>query len=367
MRARRGVALPAAVLVLAIVVLFVAGSAFAATQEARASVGALAERTALEAAEYGASAVLRDWDRAWNVSTRVGQTLGPFTHNLQGGAVSTVRLTRTSTTLWWVVSTGAAGGALARRAARRTVSALYRLDLPPSAVGAALAVTDSARVTGTGAVTGTDSIEALVGCPFSATPTAGVAAPDTMRVCDGGCGATSGRITGTPPLLPDSSVSSSVTILAASLTPDIVLAPGTVVTPTAVVTAGVCDTLAAANWGDPNGGACQYRLPVVRALGDVTVHGGTGQGIIVANGDVTFEAGAFFTGLIVAADDFFTGAGGGSVLGAVLAGDLRRGSADHSVVGNGGRIRRSTCRVQQARLASASPIRVRQRWWAEFD
>ena len=367
MKGRRGVALPAAVLVLAIVVLFVAGSAFAATQEARASVGALAERTALEAAEYGASAVLRDWDRAWNVSTPVGQTLGPFTHTLQGGAVSTVRLTRTSTTLWWVVSTGAAGGALARRASRRTVNALYRLDLPPSAVEAALAVADSARVTGIGAVIGTDSVEALVGCPATATPAAGVAAPDTTRVCDGGCGVTSGRITGSPPLRPDSSVSSSVTILAASLTPDVVLPAGAVVTPSPVVNAGACDTLAAGNWGDPGGGACRSRLPVIRALGDVTVHGGTGQGILLAGGDVIFEAGASFTGLIIASDDFLTGAGGGSVLGAVLAGDGRRGPADHTVVGNGGLVRRSACRVQQARLASAPPVRVRQRWWAEFD
>jgi hypothetical protein len=37
------------------------------------------------------------------------------------------------------------------------------------------------------------------------------------------------------------------------------------------------------------------------------------------------------------------------------------------MIANGGLVRRSSCRVRQARLAAASPARVRQRWWAEFD
>jgi hypothetical protein len=108
-------------------------------------------------------------------------------------------------------------------------------------------------------------------------------------------------------------------------------------------------------------------LPVISALGDLTVRGGTGQGIIVASGDVRFENGAMFAGLVVAADDFLTGAGGGTVLGAVLAGDARRGTGDHTRIASGGIVRRASCRIRQARLAAASPVRVRDRWWAEFD
>jgi hypothetical protein len=99
----------------------------------------------------------------------------------------------------------------------------------------------------------------------------------------------------------------------------------------------------------------------------VTIRGGVGQGILLAAGDVVFENGASFAGLVMPGDDFLTGAGGGSVLGAVIAGDAFRGAGDHTIIGSGGHIRRSSCRVLRARLASATPIRVKHRWWAEFE
>jgi hypothetical protein len=367
LRAREGLALPAAIFTLSVIVMFIAGSAFTATQEARASTGSLAERMALEAAEYGASAVLRDWDASWNVTTPVGTTMGLVTHALSGGAVAAVRLTRTGVTTWWVISEGSAGGTHAQREARRTVNAALRLDLPPDAIQAALGVADSARVTGTGAVIGTDSLELAPACPIGTANVAGVAAADTMRVCDGACGVAGAGIVGSPPLSHDSTVSLLAATLDSGVVHDVVVAAGAIVTPTPVVNAGVCDTTALLNWGDPLGGVCATRFPVIRALGDVTVRGGRAQGILIAAGDVTLEQGALFAGLVVAQDDFVTGQGGGAVLGAVLSADARRGPGDHSVVGNGGMIRRSSCRVRQARLASAPPIRLRGRWWAEFD
>ena len=358
---RRGLALPVAIFTIVIVMLFVAGSAFATSQESRASLGALAERVALESAEYGAVAVLRDWDPTWNIAVTPGQTMGPFTHTLSAGAMASVRLTRTSATNWWVVSEGTTTGTLLR-AARRTVNAAFRLDMPPSVIDAALSVADSARVTGTGAVIGTDSVEFVGACAgMTVVPIAGIAAADTSRVT-GLAG-----VAGTPPLIMDSTVTRTFLALDSALVPDIVLAAGAVVTPAPVVSAGVCDTLAAGNWGDPGGGPCGMYLPVVRALGDVTIRGGVGQGILVAAGDVVFENGASFAGLVMSADDFVTSAGGGSVLGAVIAGDARRGAGDHTIVGSGGHIRRSSCRLVRARLAIAPPVRVKHRWWAEFD
>ena len=360
-RRRRGLALPAAIFTIAIIVLFIAGSSFAATQEARASLGTLAERSALETAEYGATAVLRDWDPQWNVSTAIGETLGPFTHTVPSGATATVRLTRTSLTTWWVISEGATGSTVAREA-RRTLNAVLRLALVPGVTDAALAVTDSAAVTGTGFVIGTDSVEASGLCAsLPGVPTAGVAAPDTTRVLG------IGGIIGTPPLLSDSTISRFIASLDSALVADIVLPDGAIVTPAPVFAGAICDTLEVTNWGAPNGGPCASHFPVIRALGDVIVRGGTGQGILIAAGDVQFENGAMFFGIVTPRDDFVTGSGGGSVLGAVMAGDTRRGVGDYTVVGSGSQVRRSTCRVQQARLAAAQPTRITQRWWAEFD
>ena len=360
-RSRRGLALPVAMLTVTIIVLFIAGSAFATSQESRASVGALAERLALETAEYGAVAVLRDWDPAWNIATPVGQTFGPFTHALSGGAVASVRLTRASWTTWWAVSDGNTGGVVTR-AARRSVSALFRLDMPPAPIDAALSITDSARVSGTGTVVGTDSVEFLPVCAGAPpVPIAGIAAPDTTRII-GAAG-----VTGAPPLVTDATVAQVLASLDSALTADIIIPAGAVVTPAPVVTAGVCDTAVTTNWGDPAGGACGAHLPVIRALGNLTVRGGVGQGILIVNGDVVFESGASFAGLVMPADDFVTGAGGASVLGAVIAGDARRAAGDHTIVGSGGHIRRSTCRLRLARLAAAEPVRAKHRWWAEFD
>ncbi len=361
MRSRRGLALPAAIFTLAIIVLFIAGSAFTATQEARASLGTLAERTALEAAEYGAAAVLRDWDSRWNVSTPVGQTIGPFAYTLSGGAGAVARLTRTSLTTWWVMSEGSVGGARNRQA-RRTLNAVYRLDLAPPIPDFTVGVGDSASVTGTGMISGGDSLETTAICGvIPGASIAGVAAPDTTRVLGGS------RITGTPPLQADSAVATIVTKLDSALVADIVLPAGAIVTPAPVIVGGVCNTLAATNWGDPAGGACGARFPVIRALGDITVRGGTGQGTLLAAGDVIFENGATFSGIVTPRDDFVTGSGGGSVLGVVIAADMRRGPGDHTTVGSGSWVRRSSCRAQRARLAAAHPMRITQRWWAEFD
>lgn len=344
---------------LSFIAVFIAGSAFMAWQDVRAATGSLAGRLALEAAEYGATAVLRDWDASWNTTAPVGRTLGPFTHAQPNGAAAAVRVTRASTSTWWVMSDGTAGGTDPRRSARRTVHTLLRLDLVPEPGVAAFAAADSARVTG--AVIGTDSVEAAGICAgLPALATAGVATADTASVVG------SGAIVGTPPLLADSSIPALVTATGASLVPDLTLPAGAVVTPGPALSAGACDTLVATNWGDPGGGPCGVRRPVIVALGDVTMRGGTGQGILYAAGDVTFEAGAFFAGLVVAGDDFLTGSGGGIVLGAVLAGDARRGAGDHSQVGAGGVVRRASCQVRLARLAAAAPIRVRDRWWAGF-
>lgn len=360
-RSRSGLALPAALFTIALIVLFIAGTAFAATQEARASAGALAERIALEAAEYGSATVLRDWDRSWNLVTPVGQTLGPFTYSLAGGATAHVRLTRTGLTTWWVISEGHVG-TLALREARRTINAVYRLDLPPPVPDAALAVVDSALVSGGATVIGTDSMEIGGICSnLPVAPIAGVAAADTTRIT-GLAG-----IVGAPPLASDSTIATRITAIDSALTPDIVLPAGSIVTPGPVISAGLCDTLASANWGDPTGGVCGARFPVIRVAGDLTVRGGMGQGILLVAGDVAFENGAMFAGIVIARDDFVTGSGGGSILGAVVAGDAVSSPGDHTAVGNGGRIQRSSCRIRQARLAAATPARVTHRWWMEFE
>jgi hypothetical protein len=362
---------------LTLVALFVAGSSFVSMQEARASSNAVSERRSLEAAEYGVAAVLRDWNPQWNLSVAVGATLGPWTHALAGGAAATVRVTRATPTTFWAVSEGASGVPSVDRHARRLVAALLRLDPAGASVTAALTVRDSATVAGTGTVSGLDSVSAPFTdplCAGSPAAVAGVAAPDTLRVCDGICGSPAGLIAGMPPLAADTGAAGQ---LRYSATPpgmwsalasraDIVLPPNATVTPVPVASGGACLRGAPGNWGDPAPlAACAVWLPVIHAPGDVRILGGAGQGILLAGGDVHLDAGAHFSGLIVAGDDVEV-TGGASVLGAVLAGDALAGNGDHAHVTNGGVIRYSSCAVTRARFGAAALRRVRQRWWSEL-
>lgn len=373
---RPGFALPIAIFVLTFLALFVSGSAYLVMQEARSSYDALSERRALEAAEYGVAAVLRDWT-ASHTGSAVGARLGLWRHVLAGGAEAQVHAVRATPTTFWVISEGTATGTRAARGARRVVSALLRLDVPDVLVPAALTVADSAAVTGSGLVSGADTSAggALLACVQPAVGGAGVTAPDSTRVCDGGCGVAAGRIQGAPPLRAESSAADprlyhaaaggAVAGLVARAT--ITLPAGAVVTPSPVATNGVCDTRASGNWGDPNGAsACAEHRPVIHALGDVTIAGGIGQGTLIAEGDIRLSAGATFVGLVIAGDDVVSLIGGGSILGAARAGDAVRAAGDHSRIADGGTVRLSACAVQRALLAAAPLRRVRSRWWAEL-
>ncbi len=289
---RGGIALPAALISLAVISLFIAGSAFFAMQEARAGRNALSERQALEAAEYGATAVMRDWDPEFGVSTAVGGTLGPFTTVL-AGATAVSRATRGSLVSFWVASEGTAGAASPGTEARRVVNVLYRLDLAQPDVAAALTARDSVEVRSGGLVEGADTTVAgpgvIAACISPSPAVAGVAAPDTVRICDGTCGgAAAGNVRGLPPRLEDPTAADSLRYLvfgdrtwqSLAAAADVILPPNVSVTPGPLSSAGACQRGVPANWGDPfRASPCANYFPVIWARGDVTIAGGRGQGI----------------------------------------------------------------------------------------
>jgi hypothetical protein len=150
-------------------------------------------------------------------------------------------------------------------------------------------------------------------------------------------------------------------------TADVVVPPNAVLTPAPATSAGACQ-VGTTNWGDPGGtSVCASYYPVIWAQGDVTINGGVGQGILIADGDVRLASGAAFSGLVIARDDIVTLGGGGRILGAALAGDMRPGAGDYTVVGSGSLVQYSSCALHSAVYASAPLIRVRQRAWAEFE
>jgi hypothetical protein len=62
-----------------------------------------------------------------------------------------------------------------------------------------------------------------------------------------------------------------------------------------------CAVEAPANWGEPAGtGPCSSHAPVVYAPHGLVITGGTGQGLLVVDGDITLEDGARFYGAVLA-------------------------------------------------------------------
>jgi hypothetical protein len=75
--------------------------------------------------------------------------------------------------------------------------------------------------------------------------------------------------------------------------------PGGLRAPAPVSSGGVCTTSAVANWGDTvQANPCGNYFPIVHITGNLSVHAGYGQGILLVDGDATL---LFFTwfGMVV--------------------------------------------------------------------
>jgi hypothetical protein len=67
-------------------------------------------------------------------------------------------------------------------------------------------------------------------------------------------------------------------------------------------------------------GGCGSQVPVVLAVGDLTVDGGDGQGVLLVTGDLHVRGGFRFRGLVIVRGRLSFSGSGGYLLGAVLAG-----------------------------------------------
>ena len=122
-------------------------------------------------------------------------------------------------------------------------------------------------------------------------------------------------------------------------------------TPAPLEGAGVCLD-ATWSWGDPERPhrPCGAHLPLRTRIGDLRVDGGTGQGILVVDGDLTLAAGARYYGVVLVSGRIEM-LGGASLTGyAVAPGGLML-AAD-------ARVRGSACRALRALRGNAAELRM---------
>ncbi|MGI8842678.1 MAG: hypothetical protein ACR2HZ_03190 [Gemmatimonadaceae bacterium] len=367
---RRGIALIAAVVALAVIGALVAAAHAAGVRAHRAGERRFLQTEALAAAEFGvervaANAPLTIWRAMPPGAT---DSAGPWT---VGRARVTVLITRLGDSLNPIVlvqgaaTAGGGTGRVARRSTSLTVSVGGARFAPPGALTTAAPVT-----LGPGAlVEGADLPPAGWSCPVGGAALPGIAASSATSVAAAGCG--TGCLGGAPPVVQSVVAADTLTYLAfgeltwAQLAATARPVPG-VVTPGPSTSGGVCLATDPLNWGDPSRASpaapCESHFPVLYAPGNLHLAGGAGQGILLVGGSLTVSGGARFTGVVVARGTVNAQGTGGRLEGAVMAAGEGGGT---NTLGAPLAIVHSRCAIAAAESGGERVLPVHHRAWAE--
>ncbi len=358
---RRGFALLLTLLVLAVLSVLLAGGFFLARLELAAGRGLAASTRALSRAEQGLDAVLSPWDPSFDSLPALVDTI--LTSGNAGPRLLERRtLTRLMERVFLLRSEAIVTGPSGDTLARREVAAFVHAPPLLPDIRAALSAVDSVTLSSTARLSGIDTVPAWPGCGPPDSAVAALLLRDTTLAGGTSCPTC---LTGSPRIREDTMFSPGALdrlglMRASLLARQADLLASGAVTPLPVASASVCAASAPGNWGDPGGGPCGGWYPVIHAPGDIVIVGGTGQGVLIVDGDLTLGGGAVFAGLVVVRGRVSAGAGGGLVLGAI-----RAGAADLQTPSGILKIAYSTCVLRRVLAAAARPIPLPGHWWIE--
>ena len=361
---RRGIAL-VAVLYFLVVCALTATAVLYAQRTARGDARSARGGTRLlSAADAALQSALSQWNSADRSAQLVGSTVAT-TAALDDGVQVTTYVTRLTPRLFSITSEARFS---ADNVARR-VSLLVRLPVEGTRARAALVSAVGVAI-GQGVRFVTDS------SPCDTPSTAVVLAPDALLTLDAGIPPGSEPATVRDSLAADSSIYLRIagswwSELAQRA--DIRLGSDAHVTPTPSAEGGECSR-SDTNWGDPLGtvSACATRVPLVYAPGDLTIDGGTGQGVLLVDGHLVIAGSFTFSGQIVARRGIETLADNITISGVVYA---WRASSDASVshaitsdvkLTHTTTLRFSGCDARHGVASWLQPRRVRERAWSEL-
>jgi len=374
-RDRRGIALLTVIVATVIVGVLATGAVFVGIQEQRMGEGVRRVSKSMGVAEGGAIETLRTWNYATNNSMRlfpldsvqIASTAAPG-----GTGVYQARAYRLTQQMYLLDVAGRDSmsvlGKTADNGARERVGMLARIV--PLNVKVQAALTLGGPVTFGGGnvfVQGADHVPpGWTTCAALDTAKAGVVARNAGDVAN-----SQGQVTGNPNVLIDPSLDSTTfmqyggtTYAALAATASITL-PGGSYSPTPVVVAGVCQ-FSNTNWGDGNTptNPCGNHFPIIHLTGDATILNGQGQGMILADGNLTFGGTFTFYGIIIVRKGFKTQAGGNpKVYGAVMAQDSNLAT---TAFAGDAVINYSKCSLLKTKDATGTPAQLRSRNWVEL-
>jgi hypothetical protein len=345
---------------LVIVAAMVSVGYMAAAQQFRVGFASRQGKAAFYAAEAGLGAALSSWDSTI-ATLQPGATRLLASERLSSGDAFEVRLTRIdvgphdSVAQYLMVSTGRARGAWG---GRRQVALFLRARSPNHYCCSAALSTGGDLIVGDAAlISGLDRVpEAWASVTGICEPTSTGSGPGVLAYGDGSLESRGAVILGRPATRRQADERADFLASAdrwfddlAELA-DLRLTGGAVLDrlEPAVGPGQTCDQTVAWNWGAPEapGHPCFEHLPIIYSVRDLRIAaGGTGQGVLLVEGDLEIDDGFEFFGLVVVRGSLSVGGEGTQLYGAVIVLDTAR---EGSEVTSRARIDLSSCPLTRA-------------------
>jgi hypothetical protein len=374
-RDRRGVALPLALFTLVILAVMITAVFYVGRLEQRMGYNSLASTQAFETAEAGASAVLSSWAPSTYNGMSIGTTLTIPSTAVGSNSTYSGSVRRLNSTLFLIQIEGrylVAGQAITRR----QIARLIRLDPPALDPEAPLTSRIGLEVGGSAQVSGVDQIPPAWGaiCPFPGPTASAIRDSSGLIITSGGCAGMT-CLTGTGPVDTDPTVTSDTfNVFGAQTFVSLSAAAEKIVTAPSNNLGSLGPTYDAGppvtcrfgdlqNWGDPDDptSPCGDYFPLIYAPGDITLSGGSGQGILLVDGNLTLSGGARFYGIIIVQGTVNTN--GGQVMGALMVDDE---FATPTLIAGTTLLDYSRCAISRAVSGASQPSALHERSWVQL-
>jgi hypothetical protein len=378
MQDERGIALAVAIFALVIVGALVAGAFFAGTQEQRVSDNTRRLSQSFGVAEVGIGREIASWDPAtYNITpvypagkltvAQAATATGSF-----GGQVLKLNGNLYLIDITARDAASATGGLNTRGGARQRIGLLTRIQPLQIDIRASLTTQGGANLTGNAAVDGRDHVPTgWTDCdPVRDTSRAGIRN-------DAGSVTTSGNatITGSPPVMNDTTVSDKTFTQYGDVTYDQLAAKATVVLPGGTYRTeptlngdGTCKKTDLTNWGDGlnRTAPCGNYFPIIHLTGNVTLNGIQGQGILLVDGDLEVQGSYEFYGITIVRGQLKTAGGGATdahFWGGVMAQNV---SLEFQNLSGKATLNYSKCAIVQALQMTGTVAPMISRGWAQL-
>ena len=360
---------------LVIIGVMIAGVFFTSNQELRVGTNTFVQERAFRAAEFGLNAVLASWNNSEMLLLPVGGTKQTVYDSSARGWRDTVTVTRLNLTSYLIGSTGTAFGGIQGTSRRRT-ALLVRLSVPSLKTKAALTSRDDTEL-GNAPITGFDTNPlGWLSCPAPDPSAAAVVVPDSSDVTFKNQCPFDVCLQGSPKLLASAAAADTTTytnfddetyaslVAAGAKVYSSASPPPNTIEP--AVVGGVCDKSSTKNWGDASrpGGPCASYFPIIHSQGSsykLQLTRGSGQGILLVDGDLEISGTFQFTGPVIVRGRFES-RNTAKIHGALMVGNFTAGD---NIIANSSTVTYSSCAIKQAFANAVPPKRVVQRAWME--